>query len=72
MNAKKVNIACETKWDWVSTFSPDGYALVNRGYEPANDEDMAFEVIPSEGKFGVIDQKFKKKSSANSRSFFHN
>ena len=58
MNAKKVNIACETTWDWVSTFSPDGYALVNCGYEPANDEDMAFEVIPSGGKFGVIDQKF--------------
>lgn len=58
MNSKKVNIVCEPKWDWVSTFSPDGYALVNCGCEPANDMDMAFELLLSGGKFGVIDQDF--------------
>ena len=51
-------VACEPKWNWVSLFTPDGYAIVNCGCEPADDENMAFEIPPRGGKFGLIDRNF--------------
>lgn len=58
LDAKKENIVCKPKWDWVSLFSRDGYALVNIGCDPLTEEEIACEETPSTGKFGLIDYDF--------------
>ena len=52
-------VICEPKWDWVSLFTKDGYALINEGCEPFSDEGViAHEMAPRTGKIGLIDLDF--------------
>ena len=52
-------VACQPKWNWVSLFSKDGYAIVNKGCEPFTNEDViAYELAPRTGLFGLIDRDF--------------
>ena len=52
-------VACQPKWNWVSLFTRDGYALINEGCEPFIDEGViAHEMAPRTGKIGLIDRNF--------------
>ncbi len=50
-------VLCEPKWNWVSLFH-DGYATVNIGCDPVSEGDMAFEVCPRNGEYGLINYYF--------------
>lgn len=50
-------VACAPQWGWVSLFR-DGFALVADGCKPADEDSIAFELMPKAGKVGVIDREF--------------